>query len=699
MAVFIVRLASAQQTDTLAHTNTIFITDRMEDVASSVDGALDYSDLVDDYVYYAKNRLNLNDQDDIDKLLELNLINHEQANQLRIYIITNGPLLSLMELKYINGFDAASLQIMLPFVRVSKKKYKQKINIKQVFEQGRHQIIFRFGSLLQKSMAYDLPPDSAVDHPGSVYLGSPQKLYLRYGFNFRNKIKAGFLLEKDAGEVLFKSKLPDTINTLVGKDIGAYSDFSSAYVYVSDMGLLKKAVVGDYHLEFGQGLCLWTGLSFGKSADAIFIKKQARGLRPNTSVNENRFFRGAASSIGVGNFIFTGFYSLNKVDANLLKVDTTENGEVSGIIETGNHRTINELLHKDALHLTAFGGHLQYRGATFTLGATYYQTRFDNDFVPVQRVYKNFAFAGSALNDFGFDADLVLGKWEFFGEMASNDKVESFSGIAGINAYLSDRFTLSIYYRNISKTYHNFYSNPLTESSSLNNETGLYMGISSALSSHWNITAYADYFRFIWLKYRVDGPSQGRALLTQINFNPMRNLQAYFRFRYKQKQENAAGVYDFLNHLTDTRRYEWRWNLYWQLLDFLILKNRVEYVQYAKENIRQQGFLVYQDVLYRPENFPLQFSLRFALFDTDGWDSRIYAYENDVLYAFSIPAYYDKGQRFYLMLKWQVLQNVNVWLRFAQTLFYNKTVIGSGPDEIRGNNKSDIKIQLIWKVK
>jgi hypothetical protein len=110
------------------------------------------------------------------------------------------------------------------------------------------------------------------------------------------------------------------------------------------------------------------------------------------------------------------------------------------------------------------------------------------------------------------------------------------------------------------------------------------------------------------------------------------------------------------------------------------------------------GFLVYQDVLIRPENKAYNLTFRYAIFDTDDYDSRIYAYENDVLYAFSIPGYFYKGNRFYVLLKWEILDNLDFWFRFAQTFYSNQTTISSGLEQIDGNVKSEVKVQLRWKI-
>lgn len=104
--------------------------------------------------------------------------------------------------------------------------------------------------------------------------------------------------------------------------------------------------------------------------------------------------------------------------------------------------------------------------------------------------------------------------------------------------------------------------------------------------------------------------------------------------------------------------------------------------------------MIYQDVIWRPENIPWSLTARYALFDTDTFDERIYAYENDVLYAFSVPAYYYKGSRAYLLFRYQASRRLECWLRYGMTWFANTNSLGSGLDEITGDTRSEIKVQV-----
>lgn len=110
---------------------------------------------------------------------------------------------------------------------------------------------------------------------------------------------------------------------------------------------------------------------------------------------------------------------------------------------------------------------------------------------------------------------------------------------------------------------------------------------------------------------------------------------------------------------------------------------------------KSTGFTLLQDVSWQ---FPrLELSARLAYFKTDDYDSRQYVYEKDMLYAFSIPAYYDAGTRHYLMARYAVSKNMKLWLRWSQTRYANLDKISSGLNEIQGNKRSELKAQVMYQ--
>ena len=93
----------------------------------------------------------------------------------------------------------------------------------------------------------------------------------------------------------------------------------------------------------------------------------------------------------------------------------------------------------------------------------------------------------------------------------------------------------------------------------------------------------------------------------------------------------------------------------------------------------------------------LRLSARYALFDTDDYDTRQYVFEQDVLYAFSVPALYGRGTRAYLLAQIQATRHLTLWLRYADTHYRHQNTIGSGLDEIQGNARNEVKAQMRYR--
>jgi len=128
------------------------------------------------------------------------------------------------------------------------------------------------------------------------------------------------------------------------------------------------------------------------------------------------------------------------------------------------------------------------------------------------------------------------------------------------------------------------------------------------------------------------------------------------------------------------------------------IKSRIEISRYnVTDQENNWGYMVYQDIQYKPENLPLTFTARFAVFETSAYETRIYAYEPDILYGFSVPAYYGQGTRLVLVIKYSILDNLDCWFRIANTYYNDQQDLGTGLDAIEGNNRTDIKLQFRYQ--
>jgi len=660
--------------------------DKIEELSGRTDAELDFSDLIDEKNQFLNHPVNINSASE-SELYQLQL-NDIQIRNLKNYILQYGELGSYYELNLVEGFDSLLVTSLSPYISFELSSPFNKVNFKNLIATGKNQLILRFQQVPELQQGYRPIGDSAHDaDPDSRYLGGPQKLLLRYGYNFYNKIRFGVTMEKDAGETLF----PDSDSLKKG------FDFYSLFFYYSGKKFVRHLAIGDYQVQFGQGLTLHSSLAFGKSPDAIANRRMPQPVKPSTGANENLFMRGIAATISpLKNTDLTLFFSSKQSDAIINDADSILSDEnyITSLRETGYHRTPGELSGKDAVKQTVFGGNIQTRFRMFRIGFTSLQTVLGDQLLKKSTLYNSVDFSGRKLINFGIDYAMIVKGITLYGEFSGSNNGGK-AMLTGLTYTPDPRMALALIYRNYSPNYQNFFSNAFSEGSRNTNEKGIYAGILTQLHKRISFFAYADHFRFPWLKYRIDAPSAGCEYVAQLTWTPSRKTDLLFRYRFLQKQMNATVAGGITDYPETESHQNYRLHLNFRAMESLTLKTRIETIKWLKPGSgKRTGFLVYQDIIFSPPAHPWQISTRYALFDTDSYDQRLYAYESDVLYSFSVPAYYYKGSRFYLSGKYSFGRRLDVWIRYSITYYTDRQSIGSGLEEIRGNKKSEIKIQM-----
>ncbi len=706
--------------------------EQVERLAEDSDEDADFEDLLENYIFFSENPVNLN-SDEVMRLVELRLLSVFQYEELQKYRRYYGDFMFLDELEMVEGFDEQTLAIIRPVVRIEKDQGKDNITLNKMARYGKHQIVGRYEQILEKQQGYQTIDDSALlAKPNSRYLGSPQKLQLKYTYNYRNKIRAGFTLEKDAGEMFFTDKASDTIQKLLGNQYRRGFDFVGFHLYAKDLGIVKAAVLGDYQLAFGQGLTLWSGMSFGKAGAGSSVMKQGRGITPKGSASEYGFMRGVAVTLGGGPFSGTLFYSNRWVDANISVADSLENEAelVSSLQETGYHRTIGELLDRHAIRQQVVGGHLSYAIAHFEVGYTAHHTWLSAPLELRPNHYNQFYFQGQRLTNQGVDFKFVKGKYAVFGEAAMSynkgtevpepvegptqslsgfNYVESsistssttldFAGLIGLTVKPAGYLNFTVMYRDYGKAYQNLLSNAFGEGSRNQGQRGIYLGVEAAPAPYWNILAYADQFQFTWLTSQVNAPSRGHDYYMRISHSFSRRVNVYLQFRSKTKMKNSTDAFVFSHYPILYTKNAARFNVNYQIGRDFHFANKAEYAHYHNDDgSNEHGYFLCQDIAYKPENKPYSLTFRYAIFDAKDYNARIYAYESDVLYSFSVPALYGKGMRVYLLGKVKLFNALTLYARIGRTIYSDRDEIGSGLTLIEGNHKTDLKVEMIWKL-
>lgn len=640
---------------------------QLENVAETNDEDTKDDNLLQQLDYFRKHPINLNAAT-AEELQALKFITDLQIGNFIRYRNLFGKFISIYELQAVPTWDLVTIRKILPYIIVGDA-VSMKENFLSRFKNGDRVLLFRISRVLEKSRGYDT---SLNNH----YLGDRNHLMFRYRYQYKDLLYFGLTGDKDAGEQFFK---------------GAQSkgfDFYSFHFFARRLGIIKSLALGDYTVNLGQGLIQWQSLAFGKSSEVMSIKRQAPVLIPYRSAGEFYFNRGIGLTLQKKNIEATVFGSYKKISGNIVS-DTAE--RFTSLQTSGYYRTPSEIVDKNKIALTSLGGNISYRSLSFKIGLNTVVHHFNLPFQKADEPYNFYAISGKKIFNSSIDYSYTFKNVHLFGE-AAIDKNFHKAFVNGALMSVDPKIDLSILYRNIQKQYQSLFGNAFTENTTPVNEKGLYAGVAIRPMQGWQLNAYADFFQFSWIKYLVNAPTRGYDYLIQLNYQPDKQFGMYVRYKNKNKPVDSSGN-GVIYYPQDQVKQNLRVHLTQQLTSNVSINSRVELMWFNhQQKNNEQGVLSYVEGSYEWKK--LSANLRLQYFETNSYNSRIYVYESDVLYSFSIPAFYDKGFRYYFNIHYYATKKMQCWLRFAQALYNDKTFIGSGLDEINGNIRSEIKLQL-----
>jgi len=648
------------------------LTEANDDVETEDDAYLQ------DMQHFIKEPVNLN-YADAGLLEQLHLLSSLQISNLLSYRKLLGNFINIYELQAIPAWNVALIRRLRLYITIEQKT--QVFNsFKNRLKNGDHTLLIRSSQVSEKSKGYLLDSSLAKN----FYAGSSQKILLRYKYTFKNLLQYGFTAEKDAGESFLK-----------GAQKSGF-DFYSAHLFIRNLGIIKSLVIGDFAVNLGQGLTQWQSLAFRKGADILNVKRQSDILRPYNSAGEIVFNRGVGITLKKNYWETTGFVSYRKLDAGFDADTLNFEDYVSSLHTSGYHRTASEIAGKNVQAQLTVGGNMNYSDEKFHAGINAVHYSFDHPISKADYLYNKYAISGRSIGNYSIDYSYTYKNMHFFGEAASDEDLDK-AFVNGLLISTDARVDMNFLYRKISKGYQSLYSNAFTENTFPTNESGFYSGITINPVDYLRIDAYADFYHFPWVKYRTDAPTSGTDYMIQLTYKPSKEVQVVTRYRTENKAINYNPDNLTLNPVIGKPKQGLRTQFIYKLNHTVTFRSRVELAWYDKRgDDPQDGFLIFADIIYKPSLKPFSGNVRLLYFETDGYNSRIYAFENDVLYGYSIPVFFDKGYRYYFNINYDVTRKLSFWLRLAQTIYPGKKTIGSGLDLINGNKKSEVKLQGIY---
>lgn len=584
--------------------------------------------------------LNINkaSREDFEKLL---ILSDFQIESILDYRTEYGALFSMNELYQIPGLDSKLVTLLTFFFIVSQGDSSPEFNLKSLIAGGKTQLLLRGKGVIEKQQGYSpVTKEDFEKNPDCRYLGSPGLVYTQLKYEYADRLQVAVTIEKDSGE----------------KGV----DYKSLNITVNNTGPVERVVIGDFTAHFGQGLVVWNSFSISSNMEPNSFRKPQGGIAPYNSTDENLSFRGIAATINIKKLKVTIMGSHRAYDARL------EDGVYTSLIKTGLHNTTTTLERKGSLIGSVLGANLTFSGNKIRISGS-------------SLLYKhNLAYGGRdslklekdrILNGYGgnFGADFywVLNKVRIFGEAAA-DHTGSMAGIVGFLYSPYYKLMTAILFRSYSKDYYAPFAGAVSKSGNTNDELGVKCSVTYLAGKYWRLSSSVEILKtYHYLSFTG-------------NFSKETGFGCYFKLLQSQKRASL------------------RYNISYPVTNLIQFVNRLD-VNTFGEGKTWLGVHLFHEAIYKSKSKKMDTSFRIAVFSAPIWDVRIYSYERDILYGFSLPVYYGKGIRWYFNLHFSPLKSVDVWFKISQTHYLDRDIIGEGLDLITGPSKSEAKLQLRWR--
>jgi hypothetical protein len=612
----------------------------------------------DDLEEFIKNPVDLNTAT-VNQLISIPYFDLSIANAIVEHRKKFGDFYSVYELRLVQGISSDFAEKLIPFFRVTPRTITQKevSAFDQFLDLTKIDYRSRFQSDIQDRKGFK----------ENKYYGTKLKSYQRLGIKYDRTISTGFLFEKDPGEKSF-------------------NDFLSFFVEYAPNKLIEKIIVGDYLVEFGQGLTMWSPYAFSKGAEVVSpLFRKDKNVKVYRSTDENRFKRGGAIVLKYFDTRLTFFYSNNTFDAN---IDSSTSTIQSRSLD-GYHRTDTELNRRNLGRETLFGSRLDHRlFSNLEINLLQIRSEFNANLTERSSQYDA---QGNSFNYSAIAYNYFIGNLYSTGEFSYNGI--SVASINNIQVKLTNNFVFVTSIRNYPRNFYSLHGIGFAEQGSkTQNEFGLYMGFRYR-SPIGVFNFYFDQFRFPSSTFDNIFPSKGSEIL--IDYKESLSRQIELNLRYKHELKEVVVPSEPTKKVVDRQRQNIRSEMIIKPSNKIRLRSRIDFVFYKIENqiSNERGWLFFQDMRWNATP-KMNLTGRIIFFKTDSFNSAVYEYENDLPGIMSNVALYEEGIRWYFIFNYSVMKNLRLGVKYSETYKPRKSKLSSGNSEIDGNVDNKINFQL-----
>ena len=647
----------------------------LEQWNETADSPVSIEEMEELFEYFSSQPIDLNDTVDND-LQQLFFVTPFQCAALHAYIAQYGALLSVEELSLVPGFDATTVSLLRPVVRVTFDVKPAAFAWSDLWRKGRHNLLVGANGTMERARGYR----------EGQYEGSPYRLYWRYRYRAGNHVQLQLSADKDAGEALFAGSQKQGF------------DYYGFHLLINDLGRLRRFVVGDFNLQFGQGTTLWSGFAPYSTLGSLGYRS-ARGITPASAFAEYGYLSGVAATVSPREpWEITLFYAYTPLDATVPKalVGETRDGFplVQSIYLSGYHRTETEIAKRHQLDETLYGANVTYRRPNLKVGLTGYRMELSKYVQPHGYRYNYYYFSGHENTNLGMDAAWRHGNLLAFGElsMSQNKRMAAMAGMDYLYG-ASNRLGLAIHHYDA--WYWNLHADALSMGGHTRNEEGVTLTAVTALPARFRAESALSWCRFPEMRSTAYGSSHGFDFRTRLSRPFGQLFSASLLYRFKQQDANVKVDKDYL--LSPSRRHQCQLDLRYDAAAWHY-GLRLAWVGYRLDEEDAQGLLLHGDVQWAPVSLPLSLSLRMSLFDVSDYDARIYAVENGVAFDNSGTFFNHRGVRCYVVLHYELNKWIALAFKYSVSQYLDDSLFGTGYEELDTNHRHQWRLQLRMKL-
>ncbi|MDO4461569.1 MAG: helix-hairpin-helix domain-containing protein [Bacteroidia bacterium] len=645
------------------------IRDLLEDMA--IDGRLtEDGDEAQVLYQLAENKIDINSAT-ADELRSIYILTESQVQSIIYERNRLGSFTSILDLLLLPEFDEWFIKRLARFVKYEDKAEKKRAH----YLNG--EMVLRVATMTPK-------PVGLSGDVKSPYLGLPIKLLSRNKLSLDDTWTIGAVAESDMGEPICSKGITLT-------------DFTSGYLsYKKNGNGVTRAIVGHYHAHAGLGLGLWSGFAANQTSVQVSLDRKSEAITPTLSASESSYLRGAAFTIVHNKSYLTFFGSYTDNDAS--EREDTLAIFIQAIQTDGYHRSQNEIENRHNVNIKVVGGYAVqgFEAGKIGIGINRWSASkpLNND----DKLYRIHYPQTDEITTCHTYYKILFPRVKIYGELAlQKSERYALSTLGAIDFALSGGSYISIGYRDFSRRYYCAVQNPYSKWSQPSGERGVYLGIQTMPIDDLSLLSTIDIYSNRWLTYHNNIPSSGYKIRLSAKYTLNETGEIAFKLRVDDNDVTKSED----NYIRQReQRLSYKVQYLTTPLRYIRFKGAAEYVYYRIDDGElSKGLWLSQELRLELEKIcKLKATLFAAHFDTDDYNSRVYANLPDVLYSMSTPSFSGRGVLALGYMSIEPLRGMSLTFGVKRVRYLDRENIGTGNDMTIGAKRTELKVQLRYKL-